>query len=1165
MTGMKTQPYSSSGEVDKTQAYDSTSGRTEAYEIGSSGKTTGYDDSAAERTDQTDAHGIRIGDEIELKGKKYHIDEIISGDQRTLEAVIYKISDAEGKEYTLKLYYKFRNPKNEPNPEALDRIRKINDADILKLYDYGTGADKYQGKFCFEICDYARGSDLLSVTDIKKKYTPDFIKSNVIPEIFKGIRTLHDYKIYHCDLKPENVLFLDEAQTDLIIGDYGSAKTFDEASEKESSRTSRVLGSDFYLAPEQARGIVSKKNDYHAFGMILLHLVYPDFVNKTDLDKMVVRQGARKPIIDYDPQHGDLNSLIAGLTLADSTSRWGEEEVKAWLRGEKVEVNYNGSSGAQVQPINLGKTIIQTVDDLVGYVENEKEWYENLIKDNEGYTALLLWVQSIQGQSNKRIFDKMVRNYLQENKEYVKEYVYQTILRYFDPVRPIRVDMKLYDLWKTENLAKEVDLFIRHIDDLWKNTDLKAIRFYFFQLEFVLRQIRKDNDQKILLVNSLLEKISSAFNPSMKQEFDDYLCGLYSIVNNRNLISLFYTFDLKRTFKDLQNKSYSTLEEIAFFFAKNESLFDNKYLKLENKYFIKKWSLNNLENLSYSDFLFTIFNKEIKSEIKILDLDFENPSEGNATIRYQFGKSLSDYFQKNGINNDISTSIHEKKMTLYIGAVPLINRILKKFVKWICDNYKINKETLSNSSMEKSKEKIKQKTTYYYNESFMLFNFSFWLLFFYALMAYFFSINIFSVILEKPVFNIDLVYKNLFNFSWVNFANFQAKSFIDVLYGLFVPFAIPALFFTIPIAFITWLKYPYNSEVFNLGIWDSGDWDFSNWDWDNEDRLKFSTYIGIPVAFLISPIIILILAVGIFIAEAIIAIPAWIIFCGFGGLEWKDLEALGEVILALFSLGIPIVLLFSLIFISVSTLITKLNQEKFIFKNIAYWASAIVSMLFFILIIISFNHDEANANLPGTRQGHSAIQKKDIFNENQNNTPLSKKEYGRVDASAANIRSGPSTNNSIVSVLQRGEGFEILSSNNGWSKIRFKGKEGFLYNQLIQKTKNIRTPKFKVGYHQAANASIQKIRIVPGATHITLHVEKGKLHKPSHNYGMYLFDKRTYKKYLLVSASIPFEKTVTKKTFDVIFEEIPGDVTSFDLIEGKCTKGCWTFKSIKLL
>ncbi|MDO9577746.1 MAG: hypothetical protein Q7J16_07670, partial [Candidatus Cloacimonadales bacterium] len=221
----KTQTYSND-ETKKTQTYsDSKKQETQKYSdtvIVKRGTIT-YDDNDSDlikpveyegdtlyRMDKTKAHNLGVGDIVELNEIKYMVIEIIS--EETGEAVIYKIRDQKDSIFALKLYYQL-SPKKEPNPEAFNRIKNIEDPDILRLYDYGAGENKYKDKFCFEVCDFAKGGDLLSVKNIKKKYTPAFLQSNVIPEIFKGIKRLHENRIVHCDLKPENVFYLDEEQT----------------------------------------------------------------------------------------------------------------------------------------------------------------------------------------------------------------------------------------------------------------------------------------------------------------------------------------------------------------------------------------------------------------------------------------------------------------------------------------------------------------------------------------------------------------------------------------------------------------------------------------------------------------------------------------------------------------------------------------------------------------------------------------------------------------------------------------------------------------------------------------------------------------------------------------------------------------------------------------
>ncbi|WP_373601499.1 SH3 domain-containing protein, partial [Paraclostridium bifermentans] len=49
-----------------------------------------------------------------------------------------------------------------------------------------------------------------------------------------------------------------------------------------------------------------------------------------------------------------------------------------------------------------------------------------------------------------------------------------------------------------------------------------------------------------------------------------------------------------------------------------------------------------------------------------------------------------------------------------------------------------------------------------------------------------------------------------------------------------------------------------------------------------------------------------------------------------------------------------------------------------------------------------------------------------------------------VTATSLNVRSGPSTSNSVIGSLKQNEKVEVISESNGWSKIKFKGKEAYV-------------------------------------------------------------------------------------------------------------------------
>ncbi|WP_257147899.1 SH3 domain-containing protein [Bacillus thuringiensis] len=56
-----------------------------------------------------------------------------------------------------------------------------------------------------------------------------------------------------------------------------------------------------------------------------------------------------------------------------------------------------------------------------------------------------------------------------------------------------------------------------------------------------------------------------------------------------------------------------------------------------------------------------------------------------------------------------------------------------------------------------------------------------------------------------------------------------------------------------------------------------------------------------------------------------------------------------------------------------------------------------------------------------------------------------------VNASTLNVRSGAGTNYGIISALQKGTKVTVLSEQNGWSKINYNGKNGYISSQYLSK------------------------------------------------------------------------------------------------------------------
>jgi len=103
----------------------------------------------------------------------------------------------------------------------------------------------------------------------------------VLRQITLGIKYLHDNKIAHCDLKPDNLLFLTTAEdSPLKIIDFGMSRFA-----KHREYFTKFCGTSFYIAPEVHQGKYSFYCDIWSLGVIMFILLFgfPPFHGANDI------------------------------------------------------------------------------------------------------------------------------------------------------------------------------------------------------------------------------------------------------------------------------------------------------------------------------------------------------------------------------------------------------------------------------------------------------------------------------------------------------------------------------------------------------------------------------------------------------------------------------------------------------------------------------------------------------------------------------------------------------------------------------------------------------------------------------------------------------------------------------------------------------------------
>ena len=163
--------------------------------------------------------------------------------------------------------------------DAMQKIHNLNVVSILAANNKGI-YERYGKKpkqivyIGMEVADNAELFDFIA--DPGKGFS-EKITRFYFTQLISGIKSIHEEKIAHRDLKTENI-FLDK-EFNLKIGDFGFAKYFDDKSSSDKLKT--VLGTIGYQSPEllENKGYLGNANDIFACGVILFIFAnaYPPF------------------------------------------------------------------------------------------------------------------------------------------------------------------------------------------------------------------------------------------------------------------------------------------------------------------------------------------------------------------------------------------------------------------------------------------------------------------------------------------------------------------------------------------------------------------------------------------------------------------------------------------------------------------------------------------------------------------------------------------------------------------------------------------------------------------------------------------------------------------------------------------------------------------------
>mgnify|MGYP001627219942 CR=1 FL=1 len=145
-------------------------------------------------------------------------------------------------------------------------LSRITDPHVIRIYDQGFTDDH-----AYIAMEYFERGDLRS--EMSGPLPPERAL-DIVAQIARALEVIHSHGIIHRDLKPENVML--RADGSVAIADFGVAKSMLQQDNLHLTQTrhGEVVGTPYYLSPEQATGReITPASDLYSLGVMLYEML----------------------------------------------------------------------------------------------------------------------------------------------------------------------------------------------------------------------------------------------------------------------------------------------------------------------------------------------------------------------------------------------------------------------------------------------------------------------------------------------------------------------------------------------------------------------------------------------------------------------------------------------------------------------------------------------------------------------------------------------------------------------------------------------------------------------------------------------------------------------------------------------------------------------------
>jgi serine/threonine-protein kinase len=259
-------------------------------------------------------------------------------------------------------------------------LARLNDQNIVSIFDWGSFNSSY-----FICMEYVEGLNLHEIIERWGIINP-YRAARYAIQICNGLEVAHKNNLIHRDIKPQNIIVTKDGV--VKITDFGIAKLLIE----DSTKTLNILGTSYYISPEQAQGkLLNYSSDLYSLGIVIYEMLTADVPfrggNSIEISLKHVNEKPIEPSMLVPTIPRKLSKIVMHCLEKNPAARY--ESVSA-LKADLINFIEN-------KPLNIEKkhltekkqketSLIKKIANLKIYGNKTKTSEENLAYESTGET-----------------------------------------------------------------------------------------------------------------------------------------------------------------------------------------------------------------------------------------------------------------------------------------------------------------------------------------------------------------------------------------------------------------------------------------------------------------------------------------------------------------------------------------------------------------------------------------------------------------------------------------------------------------------------------------------------------------------------------------------------------------------------------------------------------